>query len=360
MDPSKNEISQERFGRVEMGFDQARRHAPGSYRETHYVFAGKSVRMRIVGDTLATHVEAPLSHLRAADPAAPPQLTIDLWDVHETAVSGLPAMVSHAAGKTWDLLHDVFAASPDGRIVSHELRGSVTWLDRQTQSIVGWYANGGDLSLHQRAKPLQLLLALWANDRGLQAVHAGLVARNGRGVLIPGSSGSGKSTAALACLGAGYTYLGDDWIAIGRAADGSILGHGLYSSAFLEAAHATRFDLLRAHTLAPKHASDTKSLVLLSHLFPQRLGDSTTLCALALPRISDTRATRCLPASKKEALLKLLPSSIFTMRPRPDRAGAERLAAIVDHLPAFWLEIGVDLSAIPQRMDEILANVGPR
>ena len=40
-----------------------------------------------------------------------------------------------------------------------------------------------------------MLLALWASDRGLHPMHAGLIGRAQRGVLLPGRTGSGKSTA---------------------------------------------------------------------------------------------------------------------------------------------------------------------
>ena len=49
-------------------------------------------------------------------------------------------------------------------------------------------------------------------------VHAGCVARNGRGVMLCGDSGAGKSTLSYACAKAGWTYVTDD---------GSYLVHAL-------------------------------------------------------------------------------------------------------------------------------------
>jgi hypothetical protein len=357
MDPRGTEINSRRFERVHAAFGEAQRGTSATCWESHYVFAGEPVRIRVVGDTLARHIQTPFAHLRAAGAAPEPRLTIDLWDERESGPPGLSAPRRHAHGKTWALGDGMFAASPDGRIVSHELRGSVAWLDRGAECITGWFATGGDLSLHQRGKPLQMLLALWANDRGLQAVHAGLVARDGRGVLIPARSGSGKSTVALACLEAGYTYIGDDWIGVGRAHDGAPLGYGLYSSTSLEPAHAMRFPRLHAHAIPPRDASELKSLVLLAPLFPGQLGHSATVCALALPRIVNRQAVERRPASKGEALLMLVPSAVFAMRPRSGPEGVERLVQLVHTVPAYWLEIGSDLSEIPQRMDEILADV---
>jgi hypothetical protein len=275
-------------------------------------------------------------------------------------VPGLPAAAGHAVGRRWELLDGVFAASEDGRMTSHELRGSVTWLDRRARHLVGWFDDGRSLSLNQRAKPLQTPLALWAHDRGVQAVHAAAVARDGHGVLIPGNSGSGKSTVALACLGAGYHYLGDDWIGVAAAPDGGFVAHTLYASALLDPSHAARFPRLQRHAIPPLDPSEPKSLVLLAPLFPAHLGRSATLRALALPRIVNRATADCRRASKAEALRMLAPSSIFTMRPRSGREGLERLAQLVERLPAYWLEIGGDLSEIPRRMDEILAHVAAR
>jgi hypothetical protein len=42
------------------------------------------------------------------------------------------------------------------------------------------------------------------------AVHAACIAKNGRGVLLSGQSGSGKSVLSLACARAGWTFVTDD------------------------------------------------------------------------------------------------------------------------------------------------------
>jgi hypothetical protein len=125
-------------------------------------------------------VHPALAHLARTDTVAP-TLSIDLWDVR---LSGISAPREEVLSKSWRLGDGIFAASDDGRIVSHQLGGTVIWFDRARREMVGWYADGRDVSLHQRGKPLQLLLALWASDRGLQAVHAALVARADAGVLI--------------------------------------------------------------------------------------------------------------------------------------------------------------------------------
>jgi hypothetical protein len=322
--------SEHRFERLLSSFESARRRAAG--------------------------LEAPLAHLHVPG-GSDARLSIDLWDSDESGVPGLPPDEKHAAGRSWMLGPGGFAISPDGRFASHELGKSVAWIDRREQRIVGWIAGAASLTLHQRGKPLQVLLALWASDRGLVAVHAGLVARGGRGVLVPGRSGAGKSTVTLSCLLAGYDYIGDDWIGIGYATDGSVHGHGLYSSTSLAAAHAaTHFPHLHAHATAPEDDSE-KSLVLLHELFPDALASGATIRALALPRIVAGAAARPRRAAKSEALLALAPGTVFVLRPRAGRAGVERLAALVESVPAWWLEVGSDPTEIARNVDEILADL---
>ena len=52
----------------------------------------------------------------------------------------------------------------------------------------------------------------------------------------------------------------------------------------------------------------------------------------------------------------LAPSSIFTMRPRSGREELERLAVMVERLPAHWIDIDDDLAAIARHVDAILED----
>src|SRR5262249_7697107 len=106
-------------------------------------------------------------------------------------------------------------------------------------------------------------------------------------------------------------------------------------------------------TISPER----KSLLLLTQAAPECLGDSVALCAVALPRVVDRPDVRLLRASRREALLTMVPSSIFTMSPRGSRRDTERLFELAALLPAYWLEIGRDLRQIPQRLDDILDDI---
>lgn len=90
----------------------------------------------------------------------------------------------------------------------------------------------GDL----RSQPANHAIASWLAGPTVQLVHAGAVALDGRGVLLVGIGGRGKSTTALACAQAGFSFLGDDLCIVesGRPDRGfPARVHGIYATAKL-------------------------------------------------------------------------------------------------------------------------------
>ena len=220
---------EEVFRAMQAAFARALRQFPNSMCESHYIFSGHNVRIRIIGRQLAQHILQPFSHLRTDTPGRnAAQLTIDLWDENITDIccySGL-----RPGDSRWK---EVTSISSDGRFVGQVLPYTLTCLDRHTQHIIGSIAWSEQIFIYERAKPLSRLLLEWYNDRQIQVIHASLVSKNGQGILFAGKSGSGKSTFSLACLCAGFQYLGEDFIGLQRVEDGPFVGHSLYNSVWL-------------------------------------------------------------------------------------------------------------------------------
>jgi len=90
----------------------------------------------------------------------------------------------------------------------------------------------GDL----RSQPGNHAIASWLASPTVQLVHAGAVALGGRGVLLVGTGGRGKSTTALACAQAGFSFLGDDLCVVESGSrDHGVPArvHGIYATAKL-------------------------------------------------------------------------------------------------------------------------------
>jgi hypothetical protein len=346
------------FTAMKTAFAQAANIVRTGFHDSYYRFAGQGVRARIVGDELAEQFTHPFAHLETSDiPPPTSRLIIDLWDEEVTGIP-CPVASAHDDIRSKRVVGDgVFTASPDGRFVGYHFRQSMTWLDRKARHIVGWTASGKRLSLYERGKPLHLLLSVWYHDQDMQVIHAGMVSRNGQGVLFPGMGGSGKSTSTLACLSSGFDYLGDDYIGLQASPDSTFMGHSIYNSTWLEPDHMAHFPLLSPHAIYGRHPGEDKCLILLSHLFPKQLSPGAQIRVLALPRIADASTTRFFPASRGDALLQLAPSSLLALAPRPGVRGFQILTQLVKSVPSYRLELGRDLTEIPRRVKDLLTEV---
>jgi hypothetical protein len=68
-----------------------------------------------------------------------------------------------------------------------------------------------------------MALSMLPLAKGMLPIHASCVVRNGRGVIISGESGVGKSTLAMACIQHGFQLLADDAVFLRRDTSGLTL-----------------------------------------------------------------------------------------------------------------------------------------
>jgi hypothetical protein len=340
------------FGVMAAAFDRALARHPGALRQSFYTFAGRTVRIRVVGAEMAAQIVRPFLHLQIMPPPdGDADLTVDLWDENSTGIRR--QVTSLDSGETWP---SIVAVSPDEQYVAQQHAQTLTCFDRKRQRVVGCVVWSEHLSMYERGKPLTRPLIVWHNDRNLQIVHAGLVGRGSAGVLFAGQSGAGKSTCALTCLAVGFDYASEDYVAIETVADG-FLGHSLYNSVFLEREHLDRFPHLVPHAITggPRE----KSLILLADVDPHRLARVMSIRALVFPRVTKRRTSEVRPASPGEALLMLAHGSLLTL-PNIGVAHLDLLGRLVERLPSYRLELGHDLKAIPERISDILAAASDR
>lgn len=344
--------SESAFRLMQAGFAKASAAHPHGRCEGHYTLAGQAVNIRIVGRELAACMHQPFAHVRM-DHMAPkaPRLTIELWDQRETGVD------CQSRTPRDDLnLHPMQVQSVDGRFVVYQLHASIICLDRQNGHMIGCISRVDELSLYELGRPLHVPLTWWHNDRDVPVIHAGLVARDGKGVLFVGSGGAGKSTSALACFCAGFRYISDDLIGLQTSSDGAFSGHSLYNSTYVEAGHLSRFPLLRPHVIKKRYAFEKKCLVLLSQVLPLQLDQSTKINVVMLPRVVHEAPSQIRPAPKGKALLALAPSS-RAINQSIGVQGMNKLIQLVERVPCYWLELGRDWDHMPARIENLLSAV---
>jgi hypothetical protein len=327
-------------------------------RELWIELAGRPVQLRVVGAVLAEVLATAYRHLLIPEqPAGSAVLQIDLWDEAATLSERPVRYLRDGLDRSWPFGRAVLAESADGRVLGYQSHGLVGILDLKRSRLVGSVPDSDRLSLFERGKPLQPLLFAWLGSIGATPVHAGFVAKQGKGLLLGGAGGSGKSTTSLLAWNAGFDYLGDDYIALPEADDaGRHFGHSLYTSTWLTPEHSLRFPRLaeKAHI---GHEGEDKVLVLLNEVSDQRLVSSAEVRALVLPRVIGGFDSRYRPAKAAEAVLRLAPSSILQLPFIAGRPALDRMHELVQNVPSFWLDLGTDFDSIAATLDAIHQEV---
>jgi hypothetical protein len=303
--------------------------------------------VRCVGQRLAKALDRPFAHLRVEETGSAPEITVDLWDSAESGVDepeGNRDLVTVGVGTP-------LRASADGVLAFHRTHRTATCLDRRSRHIVGVVNDARKLSGFEIGRPLYVPLLLCFRDAKIQFLHSAGIGRDGRAIIMPGQSGSGKSTTSLRCLEAGLDFLGDDYIGLVPNDDGSYCASGLFSSAYADAKTLAMFPELARHAVRPQLDVEDKSVLLLAEIHPSRLKAQAEVAAVVLPRVTDRDDTRLVPVSRGRALLAAAPSSIFQML-FPERAGFERIASFIEAVDCYRLELGRD-----HRAPEILAEL---
>ncbi len=324
----------------------------GNRTQFSFLLAGRICSVTVVGGALGRSVRRAFEHLEPA-PGAEPDLTVEIWDQTE---AGQPFDTVGRAGDAGPGI--LLRTSPDGRYVGEERRQGSHWIDRQTNRIVGCTVSAGQRFLDERARPFHKLLSLWLEDQEIQFIHAGLIAIDGKGILFAGHGGAGKSTSSIACLRAGFQYLGDDFIGLRQDVPGTFTGYGLFATCLLNEHHIRRFPDLLAHAHRPYHPEEDKVVLYLADAFPRSLAATTRIAALVLPRVVDSETTRFRPATRTEALMAVAPTSVMYL-PRPSAKAFHRLAALVETVPAYWLELGRHVDEIPGCVERLARDAAP-
>ena len=139
-------------------------------------------------------------------------------------------------------------------------------------------------------------------DRGLFPSHAGLVAREGEGLLISGASGSGKTTLCLVLASNGWDFLADDTCFLRHGAS------AIEGLAFWEDLHVTEETLLQFESLDFLRAQTPRRENWKRHFAVEQLESLRTAerCRprwLLFPRVRPGRPSQLEPLSGTEAIM---------------------------------------------------------
>jgi predicted O-methyltransferase YrrM len=337
-------------GRLRDGADEAARRA-GGYREHHLALAGHAVRMCFAGDALEPAMLPGFGHALRDEPSGEPSLSVVLWDSRS---SGLAAP---------EVPWGVADVRPRGDVRGYELSdvsvfyehvsGAVTAYDPGSDTMAFWVRDPELVPWYERGAPLRSALHHWAAAHGLHFVHAGAVGTGGRGALLVGASGSGKSTTALACLDAGMEYAGDDYVILSGGDAHRV--DCLYSTAKLDARALERLPSLAGAVTAVGPRREHKAVLDVNRHGSARVVDSLVIDAVIVPTVGDGVAPEILRATAAQALRAIAPTTILQL-PGSARERMTAMAALVRDVPAFGLRVGSDIAANAEAVAAICAD----
>lgn len=194
-----------------------------------------------------------------------------------------------------------------------------------------------DVRACDRVLPLRLFLHWWMSPAGPMLVHAGAVGTAGRGVLVTGAGGRGKSTSCVSALVEGFDYVGDDFVLVDTT-DAEVRAHSVSCSARFTAGSLARVPEVADDVVDEGPAADGKRFLVLHPRWRARLVPSVAVDALVVASVAARPESRVVPISSGEALREMV-STLGAIVGDRDVA-FRRLAGLARRMPCYRLEAG--------------------
>jgi hypothetical protein len=195
--------------------------------------------------------------------------------------------------------------------------------------------------------------------RGKFNVHAAGFGVNGRSVLLPGTTGAGKSTLTIALLRGGLDLLGDDMAFLEEEQSGELRTLAFPENIDITDGTAGFFEELRPLLDQVKHPGWPKHEIRPAEYFQSRIAWKSRPAAIVFPQISQHFESTLEPMDSDAAFLELAPNVLLTDAVST-RAHFEMLARLVRSVPSYRLNTGRDFDRIPQMVRELLEEPDSR
>jgi hypothetical protein len=177
---------------------------------------------------------------------------------------------------------------------------------------------------------------------------------DGRGVLIAGAGGAGKSSTTTAGILAGLDSVGDDYVLLDLRE--RPIAYPVYRLLKLDPAAYRRLGLERDLSDPGPVNWQGKYEFDLEDLGRGRRAEALRIEAILVPTIKDRPHTIIDTIGKREAMLALAPTSMFQLH--GDRLGSARaLADLVRQLPCFRIDLGFDPAGIADAISTLLRRL---
>lgn len=324
--------------------------AAGTIVERSYRIGDIVICLQFAGETLVPQLTRALDHLPKASGEAA-AFTLKIWDATTTGTA-FPAFTMpeiQPLGNPRYLLRKA-----DRLAMFQPVDGTLSILDHAHDQGYFWVTDKSRLSYGEEAAPFRFLLGTWLASRGLYLVHAAAVGTVSGGVLLVGKSGSGKSTAALSCLGSTLGYASDDNVLVSPGPQPMV--YSLFNAGKLRPDNIDRFAHLVSRIPAEDISLEDKTLMFVDEHDPRQILLQCPLRAILVARYVGRRESALRPASPVEAMIALAPSTIFQL-PGSGQSILDVTKHLVEQVPTYHFEGGSDLATIPASLLTLLRQL---
>jgi len=185
--------------------------------------------------------------------------------------------------------------------------------------------------------------ARWARSNDKLLFHAAAVGTGGKGVLIAGRGGSGKSTFAISCLAEGLDFVSDDYTLI--TASGPLRAMPLYTIVALREDMYERFPQLGSPLL--EEDGSFRGGKPQFQIPPERFRPNLDIQAIIMPKIAGDAEPSITPIPPGKVMTQLIHSTITQIESRRDTALIQQMAQRFFGLPIYEMSMSTDLQKNP-------------
>lgn len=316
---------------------------------------GINLRFTTNSQAIADSVSELLGHFTQAmrDPAGAIKIQFDavgkredisvrITEAARHLYSGSGVVIGDDRRNTW--VCDIF--SDQGRLIADFRAEGVVVIEEASAKAQGYLVRPESMQSDIRASFVHFAVMELLKRRGLYTFHATALEKDGQGILIPGYSGRGKTTAFLSLLRSGYRYLSDDHPLF--RAEGERLDLLPFPMKINVTEQTVQFfpELRDASSLVLRPGAP-KSYFHVEDVYPGPLGLVCQPALILFPHIIDAPHSCLELLSKQEALETILPHCLLVYDPDVARREFVALTQLVQQTDCYRLHFGRDVLDLP-------------
>ena len=185
-------------------------------------------------------------------------------------------------------------------------------------------------------------------------IHCSAVEKEGKGILLPGFSGSGKTTSCIAFIRRGYGFLGDDRQILCYRKNG-----GVKLLSFPEPINVTNktinfFSELVENKLLHYNNDSGKQRFPVEELYPGSVRDVCIPQLILYPEISADAKSSLYKLPKSEALSLFLPHSLLVLDKKVAGRHFNIIGDLIHSTDCYHLKLGSNIHDLPELVESIL------